>query len=708
MKFVLNTEPASGLTLSQLEKGLKDEMVGKSNDDKSLRLHTHTGSFIKKLNVHTKIDGLFGKGRAERRSAAVNLVNETLKNEYKISDATAKNLMTSVMKKSDRITFGELKQLSALAQEKSRVLAADAQVTKAMDVFSLSRADAEGLVKMMMPVGTGPLSQADLQAIDQKITGLLNVNQAQLNSALGEAINVALGRQPQLSAEAETFFRDLINQGISPAMLTKSRTAVGADALPGIKALYRELNQTEGVAELEKLVHQLQSAKSGDQKSSADPALQNFISSLLPMNGKAVVVATEAAKEKLVNAKKAAFQGEGSKQVGALKTKWASARAQTDQIPAHALTGDQVKAFQSSGLNAQLALDVSHWKVASLGAGGALLINDPANPKESAVLKIENSGQVAQTTLISKFIAAVSDLFGGPTKAPFESSTTVEVALSDTQKEELKQKLTDLRAISSPTDQAKIDKHLATLNSPDAQVSFSKLTMVEGKDLNKLPPQEKLALLHLPQFAHDIGQLFGLSTFMGLDDHFAIADVHGAFSPGQTNLSNVMVSSTTSKPVLIDLGSMFHLSDGDIKKAYSSLTDFLKTIDSPEKFDEVLEGLIDRGVNPDAPVLTPLDDVMKAFLRPDPGNNHLMPESEKFLADNDVWSKAEKKQFAANLVLGVTQALQFIASHAEGLTAKATSEGSPFQNSGDVIGTIASQIGDLSPTQAVMQSYLAK
>jgi len=193
------------------------------------------------------------------------------------------------------------------------------------------------------------------------------------------------------------------------------------------------------------------------------------------------------------------------------------------------------------------------------------------------------------------------------------------------------------------------------------------MEFAKGQQLNRLPTQDKLALLKSEAFAESIGRALAPTMACGLNDHLGLELGGHSF---KVNPSNFMYEPDSGTLSVIDYETFFrdHPS-GDIDlikfgvpntdKKMTDLRNFLETAcESQENFDAAIDKMLKPGGKG-----TPLSGIMDSFTNY--GENDFFGPDEQ----SATWqiTEQDKRQFAMNLLSGAIDGLGYVQKNQQAL-----------------------------------------
>jgi len=241
--------------------------------------------------------------------------------------------------------------------------------------------------------------------------------------------------------------------------------------------------------------------------------------------------------------------------------------------------------------------------------------------------------------------------------------------------------------------------------------------------LDQLNTLDKLILCKGDQLPKQLGQAMILGRMFGLGDHIGISrpeNSENKFQGGQTNASNFMIKNDTGKLVFIDYG---HFQNGrgpgelpvngfpekTLTPAFRELRDFIKSHFSSENIQKGMRGISEymASAKPNNRLesgkdLGPLASVMD-LLHSCADDSALFRTDER--AALNLLSPQDKAKFAANVLIGVLDALKLVAENTDKFRGEKNLE-LPFDGADEVFNTIKELNQDLNGASLVIQNFL--
>jgi hypothetical protein len=298
------------------------------------------------------------------------------------------------------------------------------------------------------------------------------------------------------------------------------------------------------------------------------------------------------------------------------------------------------------------------WKVSESGSGGALLAIKPDGT--GALIKIEGQEGAQKAVALSNVMKKAFAGGGGAFEVAGVSMET------DNQRglKALASKLKDMgKSTDDPLVKKAIEKHLENLaKGADQGLGVSKMDFVAGDQLNKLPLNDKAALLQTGQLANELGKAIVLCPMAGLCDHGA-PNIPGQSLP--TNLSNFMIDGETGRLAPIDFDTKDvdgHYGVARAADGVDALAQFVQSASASQVgFDAAVNQMLQDGEDGQR---TPLADAMKALTNPQGPVEGLISETEYKAVAAVVDDPAIKRKQAVELLKGVVDGLDYTKQNA--------------------------------------------
>jgi hypothetical protein len=327
-------------------------------------------------------------------------------------------------------------------------------------------------------------------------------------------------------------------------------------------------------------------------------------------------------------------------------------------------------------LDTALSSATSVVKYSDSGAGGAILVMPSQDLPKGAAIKVESTSSVKTAEKCSQVMDNFFSNATGPSpfaaprikvyrKEDFEADPNLQAQLAG-KFDNLQHDANVQGRWGFQTAKKNVDK-VTTGETAVLMMEFA-----EGTQLNKLPTQEKAALMRSEAFAQSMGRAMAPTIALGLTDHAGTQDGVGY----KANISNFMYSPKTGTLSVIDYDSGGRPVDpnkpnGDIRvgqaDAASNLKDmrtFLeKASQSPEAFDQAVNDMINPKVS------TPFSPLMQSFTEHSYdgmfGKTTKPPGADMKALEN--FSAEERKNFAANLLIGAVDGLEYMQKNQQAL-----------------------------------------
>lgn len=322
-------------------------------------------------------------------------------------------------------------------------------------------------------------------------------------------------------------------------------------------------------------------------------------------------------------------------------------------------------------LDALLQDQSAEWIFSKDGANGAMLVKSDVEATGGAALKVESadtSGQVNKTSqMMETFFqnAQGQAPFAAPrvlTYTPEDLKNRPEIATA------LKARLEALKNDPSVSDKKRVEDQIGRLkNVSEGKACVVKMEFAQGDQINKIPLEDRLAMYKTDGFAQNLGRAMPTFIAMGMNDHLG---VEATFF--KNNAANLMFDRQTGQLSAIDYSTNlnFHperpndasaISFGERggREAIGAVDNFVK---NALKDQESFEKAIEKTVNSQG---SPLGPLMAAFTQPQE-EIHMFDMHEARQVDRAL-TLEDKRRFAANLILGSVQGLDYLKSNQQAL-----------------------------------------
>ncbi|QIF01116.1 hypothetical protein [Roseimicrobium sp. ORNL1] len=211
------------------------------------------------------------------------------------------------------------------------------------------------------------------------------------------------------------------------------------------------------------------------------------------------------------------------------------------------------------------------------------------------------------------------------------------------------------------------------------------MEFAEGQQANRLPTKDKLALLRSEEFPQTLGRAMAPSIALGLSDHLGVQESVGY----KANVSNLMYSPESGKLSVIDYSSdvtdptpdnpIPRVGEANAARSLEKMRTYLEEVTkSPEAFDKALEDMINTSQKDKAKLIKecPFKATMNTVV--EPGFDSFMSKQEKDALAQ--LGPEERKQFAANLLMGAIDGLEYMQQNQQALQQAVTSTHEVDQN----------------------------
>lgn len=324
-------------------------------------------------------------------------------------------------------------------------------------------------------------------------------------------------------------------------------------------------------------------------------------------------------------------------------------------------------------------------KYSDSGNGGAILVQPGPNMNGmGAAIKIESMPSVVNAQkcgqLMETFFANAK---GTP---PFATPRTAIYTVNEFQADAslstgLGAKLNELETRGSIQQQRGFDNQKTALgNVSKGTAGVLVMELADGKQVDKLPIDEKVGLVKSEAFARSIGRAMAPSMALGLVDH--VGTGLNNFAP---NITNLMYDSATGKLSIIDYDGrvttsgdpeIIRVGVGSADKELEGMRLFLEDASqSPQKFEAAIDRIVASMT--DNKIKTPFTGMLRSFTpgslnRMFEGPNRALSKNQKLALTQDeigaqVLSPEDYREFAANLLVGAAEGLEYVQSNQQAL-----------------------------------------
>lgn len=289
------------------------------------------------------------------------------------------------------------------------------------------------------------------------------------------------------------------------------------------------------------------------------------------------------------------------------------------------------------------------WRVAESGGTGALLVITPDG--HGAVIKVESQDATRQAVQASN---SLEGAYGGP-DGVFEVAPVTDESKNAEGMAALRTRLVAMAAEEQdPAKKDIINGHIAAIDQGGADLGVSKMGFVNGTQVNKLPVDDKVALVQTGQLARELGKAAVLCPQAQLGDHAGPANDERA--QATTNLSNFMMGHDNGKLAPID----FDIKHGTPGVA-TGVEDLAALVHEATASGQGYENVIDRLVADavEGSSQTCLADCMKALTSPGGSVEGVFVPAELEAVNGIVDTAAMRRQQAMALLDGVIEGFDY-------------------------------------------------
>jgi hypothetical protein len=339
-------------------------------------------------------------------------------------------------------------------------------------------------------------------------------------------------------------------------------------------------------------------------------------------------------------------------------------------------------------------------KYSDSGAGGAILVMPGQDLAVGAAIKIEAAASVK---VAEKCSNVMENFFQNATGAPPFVAPRIKVYRGDDFNQDPNLQTQLANTMDGLKDDANTQKHWGFERAKEGvnkvtsgNTAVLMMEFADGVQVNKLPIEERAALVRSDAFAQNLGRAMAPTMALGLTDHAGANESQGL----KANISNFMYSTKTGTLSVIDYDSAFIRLDADdpnkirignshVASNVGEMRTFLeKATQSPEAFGKALDDMVNSDKQ------TPFTSMMKCFTEhsfdgmfglhervPAPkkqGKKEPIPEGqappkkeERPLTPEGQalkeFSQEERRQFAANLLVGAIDGLEYMQKNQQAL-----------------------------------------
>ncbi|HSI63723.1 MAG TPA: hypothetical protein VLE43_11410 [Candidatus Saccharimonadia bacterium] len=357
-----------------------------------------------------------------------------------------------------------------------------------------------------------------------------------------------------------------------------------------------------------------------------------------------------------------------------------AARKQAAQFNANIRTGLGITAptTPQASLDTVLGANTSTVKYSDSGAGGAILVLPGPDLPTGAAIKVESESSVKTAEKCSQ---VMEHFFANATgSAPF-AAPRIQVyragdfATDPNLQPQLAGKFNSLQNDANVQGRWGFEQAKASVGKvANGETAVVVMEFAQGQQLNKLPTEEKAALVRSEAFAQTMGRAMAPSMALGLTDHGGIHDMGSAH---KANISNFMYSPKSGTLSVIDYdsggtpldpnnpGGAVRVGGPDTADNLKKMRTFLEqAAQSPADFEKAVDAMCTPNTN------TPFSAMMESFSKHSydgmfgrSGNNGNAQDQEALKS----FSMDDKKQFAANLLIGAADGLDYLQQNQQAL-----------------------------------------
>lgn len=366
------------------------------------------------------------------------------------------------------------------------------------------------------------------------------------------------------------------------------------------------------------------------------------------------------------------------------------------ELNARARTPELIRAPQGSASTLEQVLTdpQANWQISTSGAGGALLVSSDQLTSGGVAVKIESHVAGKAGAVLSGAMNGFLKEAQGPAPfvAPRLTHLTSDSGLSGELTQSLQQKVQGLEQGAPENRRYLLNRLQDKLNQVEqGSEGVAVMELAPGTQLNKLSPEEKLALLKSEAFAQQLGRAMPLASAIGLDDHLTAKTEDTLcknnpsnlmYDPHSGNLSLIDFS-TSGVRISNDSEALRYTNKGDAGGDIKALQNFItRATAGEEPFNQTLDRLAVADSNNDMILgnfmanyvngthgdsMFPQDqyataiDSEKTPVRPDEATLEMLKASDAAnKAAQARLTPEDKKRFAANVMKGTVEGLAYL------------------------------------------------
>jgi hypothetical protein len=344
------------------------------------------------------------------------------------------------------------------------------------------------------------------------------------------------------------------------------------------------------------------------------------------------------------------------------------------------------------------ASDEHTWSISAEGKGGVIFVKDAKTGDAEFVLKFDPKANVEA---VEELYKVVDDLRINGDLLPFSIPNHVKVDIGGNEGPAITGKLGPLKNDPDPLISNKAKSYENLMGSEGV---VSKFSIAEGKPLEKMSLQERMALLKNPEFAQNLGKSLILAPLVGLNDHLAPMDKDRIYVSGANNFSNLFVSSNggismidiaTGQVPTQDGSSKLGIPDGAVLSAMKNVAAFTSAkLGSPETIGDAFQDAYDTAKvgsgnrNNDA---APFEDLLTRIFgeKAELSTDTFFRRDEAEGRDQAIMNDPETiGVFLKNLSVGMLEGMEYVVNNQDSLQKAYDASGKMFSDAPKLLNDI--------------------
>jgi hypothetical protein len=340
-----------------------------------------------------------------------------------------------------------------------------------------------------------------------------------------------------------------------------------------------------------------------------------------------------------------------------------------------------------SGIDNVLGDSRSKWQMAGAGAGAALIVQSQQEPSGGCVIKFDTTDKAYASQDISQIGSSMTAQTRGTLPIEFADVTTIQGPLKGSLSKALQKQIKDIQSTTADTRLEEHAKKVPKLGTPDEngkEICLSKMSLVKGVPLDKLPLADRVALYKSPEFARQVGEASVLCPMFGLNDHLGPTPVRegqfkgtGSHEAPALNTGNIMINPQSGKLVMIDYSTGVtnvsmaagNPTIGGFRGAEIALNETTKFLQAATTDGESLQSAtkqmlkdcnlqdLVKGIDP----RTPLSASYALMTRPSAKDSFF--NIKEIALIQDMITDQDRQNFANHMLQGSIQGLEYVSHH---------------------------------------------